>query len=511
MAAVNKIDSNATGLRYAEETAYKTVGGSEVWTPLEPNSYEDFGGEITTVARNPINDSRQRKKGVVTDLDASGGFNTDLTQTNLEDILQGFFFADLRRKGEEVPTAATATTDLFSVASTTGFQVGDLINSTGFDDAANNVTAEPITAIVSDTTIEVLGASLVTDGSPASGVNIVNVGHEAASADLDVVVSGALPVIFSNGTLDFTTLGLLPGEWIYVGGDSASNQFVNAVNNGFKRIYSITATELTLDKSESTMVVETGTSLEIHLYFGRVLKNEAAASIVRRTYQLERALGAPDDSSPAQIQYEYIEGAVPNEVTFNIPTAEKLTADLSFVGADNSTIDGPTSAKGGTRPDLVEADAFNTSSDFTRIKLYQYVSGNEAPDALFAYAQDITISFNNNVSPNKAVGTLGSFEATAGTFEVGGDITAYFADVDAVTAVRNNVDITLDIIMVKDNAGIAIDLPLITLGNGRLEVAQDEPITLPLSMEAATGAGYLSTMDHTAMMVFWDYLPTAAG
>lgn len=513
MVAVPKIDSNVTGLRYAEETSLGVLPGSPNWVPLEPNSYFDFGAQLTLAARNPINPSRQRKKGVITDLDASGGFTTDMTQVNLQDLLQGYMFASFREKGTEIVTAVDldlANPDEYEVASTTGFQVGDIIQGQNFTNSENNAI-NVVTAVVADTSVEVADGQLAAEVSPPSTARIVVVGHEHASATLDVVVSGDLPVYSrASGSVDFTTFGLIPGEWIYVGGDGATQDFANAANNGWKRIRSVTATTIEIDKSNNTMVAETGTGLTIRMFFGRVLKNELGSSITRRSYQFERQLGAPDDAQPTQIQAEYLVGQVPSEFTLNVPTAERLTADLTFIGTDQTTVDGPTALKTGTRPNIVEADAFNTSSDFSRIRLSQVVTGNEAPTALFAFAQELTITINNNLSPNKAVGTLGSFDVTAGTFEVGGSLTAYFADIAAVTAVRNNSNITLDLAVAKSNAGFVLDLPLIALGDGRPNVEQDEPITLPLEMNAASAAIIDSNMDYTMMWVFFDYLPTVA-
>ena len=507
MAKLTKIDSNVTGLRYCEEDSYKTVSGDEVWYPLEPNSYSDFGGQVTTVARNPINPSRQRKKGVVTDLDASGGFETDITQINLQDILQGFFFADLRLKAEvgTITNVDGTGNDYEAASGLDVYAAGDLVFASGFTNSENNGLKTVTAAAAASLTV----SETIVDETPPSDAKLVLVGVVGTAGDIDVDASGARPKLTSS-TLDFTDYLTVPGEWIYIGGDGAGESFSNAENNGFARVFSISANELVLDKTEDTMVTEASTTETIHLYFGRVLKNETGTLIKRRTYQLERTLGAPDDASPTEVQAEYIVGAVPSEFEFNIPTADKAMANLTFVGADNETIDGPTSLKAGTRPDLVEADAFNTSSNVPRIKLAVYSDADAAPDPLFAFVTDITLSINNNVTPNKAIGQLGAFEVTAGTFEVSGELTAYFADTAGIDAVRANSDVTLDLHLVKDNAGISLDVPLITLGDGRPNVAQDEAITLPLQTDAATGAKIDSSLDHTLLMVFWDYLPTAA-
>lgn len=504
MPQVQKIDSNITGLRFAEEASIGVLGGSPVWNPLEPNSYNDFGGEITNVARNPINASRQRRKGVTTDLDASGGFNTDLTQTSIAELLQGFFFADYRAKTEFTGAVITVSNVASTYSATDiddGLAAGSLVFMSGFAESANNGLKE-VTAVAAD---EITVAETLVDEASATTAKVVEVGFQFTSGDLEVDASGDLPKLVTT-TKSLTDFGLVPGEWLFIGGDTAATQFGDVENNEWVRLKSIAQNEALIDKSTSDMVTDAAADT-VRVFFGRVLKNESDSSLIkRRSYQLERTLGAPDDSSPSQIQAEYLVGSVANELTFNFEQADKITVDLGFMSTDHEQVTGVTGVKSGTRPAIAEADAFNTTNDFSRLRMSVLDDADSNPAPLFAFLTDFTVVVNNNVSPNKAISVLGAFDMSAGTFAVSGDLTAYFSDVTAVASVRNNDSVTLDFAIAKNNAGVLVDLPLLTLGDGRLNVEQDEPITLPLSQEAAADPVF----DHTLLMIFFDYLPDAA-
>lgn len=500
---VNKIDSNQTSGAYAEETSLKVLPGTPVWKAFEPNEYSDFGAEITTVARTPINASRQRKKGVVTDLDASGGFGSDVTNSNMIDLLQGFFFADAREKtgtanlnDTAIPiTNVDGTTEDYDAASgLDAFKVGDLVEASGFGVTANNglkrVTVAAATALT-------VAEDLTNEVTPPAAAKLENVGFQFPSADLDIDDETDGISLVSAAT-DMTTLGLIVGEWIFVGGDSAATRFVNT-DPGYGRIKSISTTTIVLDDTTFTATDETGTGLTIQIFFGTVLKNEATAALIkRRSYQLERQLGEDDNG----MMSEYLVGAIANEFTLNVPQAEMLKADLSFVGLDVEQRTGIDGIKSGTRVAALAEDGYNTSSDVYRQKMYP-VGATINPTALFAYLTEADITINNGVTPSKAVGTLGGFDATAGDFEVGGSLTAYFADIAGVQAVRNNLDIAFNVIFAQSNAGMVYDIPLLTLGGGRVTVEKDTEVKIPLESSAAE-----NTNGYTMMAVFFQYLPS---
>lgn len=496
------IDSNETGLAYAQEERLGVLPTTPVWKPAEPNSYDNFGGSLKLLARNPINRSRQRKKGVITDLDAKGGFNQDFTQTNFQDLLQGVMFADFREKPSDAPDSVSATA--YVVPDASAFAVGGLIFASGFAIPGNN-GLKTITAVTGGTDIECAG--LAVEASPPAISQIVLVGFTSAAGVIDVATP-ALPTL-TGIPAAFAPL-VIPGEWVFVGGDGATDFFATEANNGFKRIKSVSGTTWTIDLSQTTMVAEASTAKTIHIFFGRVLKNELGALIKKRSYQFERQVGNPDDADTAAIQSEYLVGSMIDQYVLNIKQADKITADMTLLSLDNDQRKATDGVKTGTRVALVESDAFNTSSDFAMLRLNIIDPADANPDPLFAYLTDIKLTIKNNLKVNKAVAVLGGFSITAGTFEVSAETTAYFATIEAVKAVRLNRDCEINAIVVKANAGFAIDLPLIALGNGQLDIKQDEAIMLPLSMDAATAVKINPNTDYTAMWCFFDYLPNLA-
>lgn len=487
------VPSNGTGLAVAEEVIGTpgALPGTPVWIPLEPNSYGEFGGQTKLTPRKPITSTRQLKKGVVTDLDAAGSFTTDFVAESLTRILQGFMFADWRKKANLTDTAVSATQ--YTVASGGG---GFLVNSLLF--AENHAVAgnNGLKLVTASTATTVSCAGLAVETPPANAL-ITRVGHQAAAADLTIAVNSGIPTLGST-TLNFTTLGLIPGEWLWIGGDTAPTQFATAANNGAYRIKTIAPNAIVFDRWPSTPAADAGTGKTIQLFFGHVLKNEASSALQKlRTYHLERQLTSS--------QFEYVKGAAPNTVQITMKKADKITMELSFVGL---TTERTAVAKTGTRETLPSQVAFNSSSSFTRLRFLDDTTGT----SLASYVDELKLTIDNGIDPVKAVAALGGIDINYGDFMVSGNISAFFSTTEAVDAVMNNDNCGLDFLLVERSGlqnlpvGWLFDIPLMALGDARLKVEKDKPIMLPVNYDAAAH----DTLNHTLLVMDFSYLPVAA-
>lgn len=506
MVVPNKIDSNITGLAYAEEVTLKQLPGTitngvndeadAVWFALEPNGYSDFGAEIATVARSFINPSRQKRKGGVSDLDAAGGFPQDLTQSNLQRLLQGFFFADAHQRGSSSPLNGDRSVMSVSpagIAISPGITMqGNIHASSGFAEPANNQVHIEGGAVGATVSLCEPDGPLIDEPTPPDSARVDCVGHQFGSGDLTLTVVNG--VVTLDSAVDFTTLGVQTGEWLFIGGDATASRFTNA-GAFFARVGLVTADKLTLEECSGTVVTDTGAGKTIQVFFGTFIRNEAVAK--RRSFQIERQLGNDGDGTQA----EYLIGAVANELTINIPQADKVEAELNFVALDTQYRTGVQGVKAGDRIAAPGEDAFNTSTGIYRQRLN--IHGTNAP--LFAYITEASLKINNGVSVNKAVGVLGGFDTTAGDFDVTGEITAYFSTVEAVAAIRRNHDVSFNIIGAQNNSGFVFDIPLLSLSGSGPKVEKDKEITLPVNMSAAE-----NKRGYTASMTFFQYLPNVA-
>ena len=485
--------SNGTGLAIAEEVIGTpgVLPGTPIWIPLEPNTYAEFGGQSKLTPRNPITSSRQRKKGVVTDLDAAAGFNSDFVSESLSRILQGFLFADWRYKTNLVDTAVSGTQ--YTVASGgAGFLVNSLLFAENHAVAGNN----GLKLVTASTATTISCAGLAVETPPATA-KLTRVGHQAASADLVLTIPGGVATLGSTA-LNFTTLGLIPGEWIWLGGDTAPMQFATAACNGAYRIKTIAANSIVFDRTPAAPTADAGTGKTIQMFFGHVLKNESSSALQKlRTYTLERQLSTT--------QFEYVEGAAANTMAINIKKADKITFDLSFVGLTTERLG---SAKSGTRETLPAQTAFNASTSFTRLRFNDDTTG----VSLASYVDELKLTIDNGIDPVKAVSALGGIDINYGDFMVSGSMNAFFSSTAAIDAVLKNEDCSIDMLLVE-RAGLQsvptgwlFDIPLLALGDGRLKVEKDKPIMLPLSYDAAAHG----TLDHTMLITDFTYLPVAA-
>lgn len=506
---VKKIESNLTGFSFAEEECLKQLPAQPTFYGIEVNTYPDFGASPTYMARATINPSRQNKKGTITDIEASGGFGADFTKNNLNRLLQGVFFADAREQPttDSFNAAKIAISDVDAdekeYAATSGllqFRAGDIVIAENFNQAANNGLK---TVASSTSTGVVVVEALADEAAPPADARLTVVGKKFAAGAISVLKVGNL-VYLTSTTVDFTqVLKLIPGQWVFLGGDAANSRFNN--NVGYGRVHSITATQIELMETSFEGVTEAGAAVALSLFTGDVIRNEKDPALIkRRSYNLERTLG---ENSNGNTQAEYIEGAIANEFTLNIPQADKLTADLSFVGCDVSYRSGDVGdlVKDGTRVTIEETDAFNTSTDISRIKMSILDETNSNSPALFGYVSEATVTINNNVSGNKAVGVLGNFDASFGNFDVSASITVYFTEVEAIRAIRQNKSVSFNIIAAAANSGFVFDFPLIALSGGQVSVEKDQPITLPLESSAAE-----NIYGHTALYQRFHYLPNVA-
>lgn len=492
-----EVKTNNISLAAAVEASLATLPAQPVWWLQEPNDITTFGPTITTVSRAPISKNRQRRKGVVTNVESAVEFETDMTLEAILLFASAFIFAsptfqtvysntngglsgvgnlvsndDVAGVGTEgfEHDALTSAHIASRIIFTQGF-TGPLMNGLFTVDGPNSTT----------TVTSINESPGITDEVPGDGPNATM--EVAGHRFTDLTWTDATNIIGSAG-IDLTTIGVTLGQLIHVGGNPAgTNEFVGGALRG--RITAITAAAITLDK---VVNVGTGTldgggdvgASSVDLHYGQFLRNVPvdATDHLQRSFQFELEMTNLDEPGPGD-EYWYAEGNFCNTLAFNLPLNDKATLTLGFIGTDTPAPVDARKTNAATPEDANRTAGFGTSSDIARLRLTKLDES-----GLTTCFKQLTITLNNNVSPEDCLATLGATFMNVGNFEVDTEMQVLFTDSAVATAVRDNETVTLDSLLRNDDGGLGIDIPAMTLGDGSPEFPVNETVILNLTGQA---------------------------
>jgi len=501
---MGRVLTNNVNLSYTIETAVGVAGTS--WFLLEPNTINNFGATIATVARAPISKNKQRRKGTITDLDSAMEFEHDLTLSAFQDFIEGFAFATAVNGDMDLATSAVAAaTDDYTVAAVSAAVGGKLnfsateyatlIHARGYSNAANNGLKQLAADVATAGTSVAVTASLVDETPPANArIELAGLRLLDASTDFVFAYSSVLHqmTITEQGTIvgfDWADYGLTAGQLVHIGSPDTSGVVQNALQQttaddayGYARVVSITAQVLTLDKLDTALQYATPTSdATVDLLFGKFIRNVSidSSEYLERSFQFEAEY--PNLETGGDSGFQYSLGNYCNTAAFNLPLTDKATVTFGFIGTDTENPVGPADRKTGASAALspTQTSAFNTTSDIARLRV------NEVDETgLSTDFKSLTFTINNNVSPEKVLGVLGAKYMNTGNFEIDIEAQLLFTNSAVLEKIRDNETVTMDFIVKNDNGAIAVDVPSMTLGGGDREFPANESLLVNLTAQA---------------------------
>lgn len=449
-----------------------------VWTYMEPNEISSWGASLETVARQPLSMDRSARKGTITSLSAEMGFTADQTVDMLAYFCDALVFAVWKGNNPYPVEASAVTTSGYTVASGgTAFTAGMLVYATGFSVPANN----GLKVVASGST----GTNIAVTGLTADTSNgrVYAAGRQFATGSFTMNATGNL--VSADDDVDFTTLNLTPGQMIGFSG-------LSAAVDGTARVREITADTLTLDRHSGVPAAVTPAGA-VNMYIGSFTRN---VSMDDPDYLCVPMTGeAFYNSNPAA--YEYGRGMLVNQIAFNNSLEDKTTMEITFIAEDVEPM--RDTRLPGVWVDQERTEAFNTSTDFTDLRLF--IEGDASGNTSFF--KDTTLTVNNNLSGETVLGRLGAEFINLGNFEVTLESEVVLTDPRVAAAIRNNTTCGLLYTQENNDGAITVDLPTITLGDGAKNIAANEKVKL-----TTTGTAYRDPeFGYVVGFTLFPYLP----
>lgn len=488
---MGRVTTNSINIAYAIQSGLGGVlPGSPAWKNVEPNGIGSFGTTVAKTARDPISKARQRRKGIVTDLDSNVELDLDATMDHFKDFMEGFCFARAIGPDVLVPTAVTGTD--YTVAAISADTAGRLkygasgptsiLYARGFVIAGNN-GMKLLGAAEAGGSVAITVSGLAAESLVATQeVELAIAGVRGAAGDFEIDADGNL----ITTTLDLRTLGLTPGQTIHIGGVDEVNRFFEPDNFGFVRVDVIAQNKLTLSYPDQPFVADDGTDtgaggtgIQVDILFGQFIRNVdiGAPDYVERLFQFE--VTNPGLGPAGETRYEYSIDNMANTLTLELPLNDKATMSLGFVGSDTLVPTGVRATGAANAKVPNETGAFGTASDIARLRVMDIDESGLSTDF-----KSLSLSLNNNVEGEKVLAKLGPRYLNAGNFEVDAESQMLFTNEDVIERIRCNKTVHIDFALRNADGGIHFEIPSLTLGGGDREYPVNQSVAINTTGEA---------------------------
>ena len=504
---MGRVLTNDVALAFAvgDPTALDTIPVAG-WRSLEPNSLGAIGATISTIVRNPISKSRQRKKGTTTDLDSSVEFEHDITYDAMRDLLPGFMFA----KG--------VNDDFMDVRITSVSNIGDpsinaLTNDTakhyvsgalvwmhGFSSLANEglrvIDTNSVTGATSLSLTSATGAAL-------SGVVPGPGFMSSAGYRITALNTTNWDVTANIGTLTHTgisttlkALGLQPGQLVHFGSvaEVGGTPTRGLKNTGYARVRNLDlANSAIFDKLDLGIQADhdPATADLIDIVFGTFLKpvNSDDDLFAELPHYFEVGhLGLDNRSAQFPADFIYSKGNYCNTLGINLPLTDKATMSVAYIGTDT---DPPAAQVAGASAAVSpkRTEAYNTTADIARLRIAELDDTGITTDF-----KSLTLSINNNVSPEKVLRKLGARFMNTGEFAISIEAQVLFTSGAVIAAIRNNATVSMDFILKNNDGILGFDIPGMTIGGGNRDYPENESVLINTTCETFEDEVFKSSM-----------------
>lgn len=344
-------------------------------------------------------------------------------------------------------TPDSVITDIGTVANTitfltgTAFVIGQLVRTSGFTTAANNTVARVTTG--GATSLVATAGGYVGEAAPPGTARVKVVGFQGASADITATATG-----LASTVLDFTTLGLVVGQWVKVGGTAAGDMFATAVLNDWMRITAITATALTLDNRPVGWTTDAGTGKTIKVWFGDQIRN----GTTQTNFSIEK--GFLGQTVPTYIVNT---GMVVNTLDHALTSRDKITGSANFVGMGGSQ---------STTALDASPDAATTGQVMAANANVGRLGENGAQVTSPNWARELTFQINNNLQTQESVDQASPVGVVAFECTVTGKISTYFGDNTLLAKLYAGTASSINARVAKNSQALIYQFPRVTFRSG---------------------------------------------